>query len=161
MSPSAQRTPVQRLFLMRLAWIACVAAIASYVACFVFLSRAEGPLGAPRSLILFLWALALYMAWASFRRRRSVAALNTALCSAPESVAHAGIDRLRLRCLTVWAMSESVAIFGLFIGLLTHSALHFALLAASSLVLLYIHRPWSAPFAQALQIISHGERARQ
>jgi hypothetical protein len=57
-------------------------------------------------------------------------------------------------------MSESVAIFGLIVGFVTHDALDFAPLAVASLSLLYIHRPWSAPFDEALQKINQGTSRR-
>ena len=65
----------------------------------------------------------------------------------------ASVEVLRTLCLAVWALSESVAIFGLLLAFFTHSALDFVPLALASVVLLYIHRPWSPPFRLALRRI--------
>ena len=140
---------------MQLAWAGWVAALVPYTVCFVIWQRTGGPIA--RSFVptlrFTLFGLALYMGWTSFRWRRRVAGM---VQQAPDGISAAVVGLLRSRCLAVWAMSESVAIFGLIVGFFTHDALDFAPLAVASLSLLYIHRPWSAPFDEALQKINQG-----
>jgi hypothetical protein len=146
------RTPAQRLLLMRFIWGASVVAIVPYTVCFVMWQRTGRPIaGVSTSILRFtFWGLALYDGWASFRRRRLIVDSPPAQGSEPSAMP---VD-LRNRCLVVWAMSESVAIFGLMLGFFTHNVLDYAPFAVASLSLLYIHRPWSPPFRKALQIMS-------
>lgn len=139
--------------LMRLAWGAWLAALVPYTICFMIWRRMEHPIAGAflSTLRVALFGLALYMGWASFRWRRRVAEM---LEEPPDSNSAAASELLRGRCLAVWAMSESVAIFGLTLAFFTHDAFDFVPFASASFLLLCIHRPWTAPFNQALQNIS-------
>jgi hypothetical protein len=55
------------------------------------------------------------------------------------------IETLWINCVIVWALSESVGIYGLVLGFLTHDFGIFQPFAAAALVLFYVHRPSAWP----------------
>jgi hypothetical protein len=61
-----------------------------------------------------------------------------------------GLARLQTNCVIVWALSESIAVFGLVLTVLSGVAGDGLPFLAGAAVLLYVHRPGAWPVARVL-----------
>lgn len=128
---------------LRIMWIAFLAAVAVYTPLpwLIIQAGADGAVPANEALRSGLHSGALGAAVASFLTRRwFTKALRTALQSGNASAGELWA-RLRLGCLSTWMVSESVALIGLMLGLITRQPLDAVPLAAGAAVLLVLHRP--------------------
>jgi len=146
-----------RLMVLYILWVAFAGSVVVY-GVVAFLFNRPGTTGDEAlhdTLRLAFAAVSLAIAPASFWWRRSVVGRHggsrPAVSGQPGSESasredqEAALGGLMTNCLIVWALCESVALFGLVLTVLTHNFGDFVPFAFGSLALLVWHRPgaWS------------------
>jgi F0F1-type ATP synthase membrane subunit c/vacuolar-type H+-ATPase subunit K len=150
--PAKPATSAQRQ--LWLLWAGIGASAALYAAAFIiFASKQTLPTREPLSPLVraVFVALGLGAAIGSFWWRRtfdSPASVADLTAMARDERAFKGqlYAKFLRHCLITWAIADTVAIFGLVLGLLANDFSIFAPFAAIALILFYLHRPstWSA-----------------
>lgn len=127
--------------LLAVVWIAMVVAIAIYG--FVCLALAAAPgegTEAPETLRDVFTAVAIAFGGLSLWWRRYFLAA--------EGPATLAVTTLRAHSIVLWAFSDTVAICGLLLGVLTHTATEFLPFAFAAAALMILHRPSNLPIAR-------------
>lgn len=147
------------LAVLRVIWIALIAAVLIDVAIGVWLTLRVGlvvPSDVMATLTPALYAVAIGVALLSLWWRRSFgpercvmdaapAGIPPGLNAAPETDAErravGALARFRTHSIVVWALCEAIAVFGLVLSIATGDARHVVSMAAASLVLFGYHVP--------------------
>jgi hypothetical protein len=149
------------LQVLRLIWIAHLASLAVFAGVGIAVSGSVS--AAPDAAALLRPALvvvSVIVALASLWWRRSLATSPRSpfylfaeedVATGAQPVAEGtGITRLQTNCIIVWALSESVAVFGLVLTILSGVPSDVVPFLAGTVVLLYVHRPAAWPLARVL-----------
>lgn len=138
--PNPQPSLADRARQLNLIHISFVAAIFVYVLVIVFQTREPG-IPADVSVIRPILILAAVLAAGASIWWRRRATGETQFKPLERSSAADSFERLQTDCIITWALSESVAIMGLVLALLSHDYGTFMPFAAAALALLAVHRP--------------------
>jgi F0F1-type ATP synthase membrane subunit c/vacuolar-type H+-ATPase subunit K len=128
--------------ILRVMWLAFASAPLLYGVVVLLRTRMAVPDAVPVVAVAgpVLIAVALAAALGSiWWRRRYLDQVATRRASAPPAVELVAAQRLA--CLVAWAMSETVAIAGLVLALLSANPRAYPPFLAASLALFYLHRP--------------------
>ena len=137
----SQNTPLaQRIRTLRIIHASFGAAIFVYTLVVAFNYDGSGASDTVVALRPALTLAAVMFAGASiWWRRRAARAMQGA--SAEALVDGSSFERLRTNCIISWAFSQSVAVMGVVMGLLSHQINEFVPFGLAALVLLLAHRP--------------------
>ncbi len=136
----------QRKQVLKMIWGAMLGAVLTYgVVCLVIVGAGDaGRLEENNALRYALSAAAILVGAVSVWWRRRFLPGETA-AGAPVKLAFAQVQS---HSVIVWALSEAVALFGLVMGVLTHSFAEFLPFALAAAALLLLHRPSNLPLDQ-------------
>ncbi|HUI28417.1 MAG TPA: hypothetical protein VL403_20230 [Candidatus Kryptonia bacterium] len=137
----AIRRAAQMKNLLGVIWSGMLVAIVTYGAACLVLAGTPGDAAEDAETLRYIFtAVAIVVGGLSMWWRHYFLAL--------EGPATLGAGALRAHSLVVWALSEAVAICGLLLAVLAHTANEFLPFAFAAAALMILHRPSNLPFAR-------------